>query len=180
MWKWTTKILKWHNETWKINKKLKTLLQNIKYSNVFKISDSWQYCTRNQFYFVSYTLTVVFQAFVHILYIFWLIDSSPCSASYFFFFPKISSFVKRDFQIWGCIFVTEWCIDWWMPIAYSWSIVICLLIDIPWERRVQLWAFKHPWPASLQRSVFQNKKPILGGKPPCSVSLIKPSLIRLT
>ena len=57
----------------------------------------------------------------------------------FFFLAKIFSFIKRDFQILGCIFVTELCIARWMPIAYSWSTVICLLIDIPWERWVQLW-----------------------------------------
>ena len=89
---------------------------------------------------INFILWLVFQAFVHVLYIFWLIDSSPRSASYFFFLAEISSFIKRDFQILGCIFVTELCTAWWMPTAYSCSTVICLLIDIPWERWVQLWA----------------------------------------
>lgn len=54
------------------------------------------------------------KSFIHsILYFFFLlIDLSPRSASYFFFFAKISSFVKSDvsFQILRGIFVTELCV----------------------------------------------------------------------
>ena len=49
-----------------------------------------------------------------------------------------------------------------MPIAYSWSIVICLLIDIPWERWVQHWAFK---PLDLFHSnvvCFKTRNQFLG------------------
>lgn len=113
-------------------------MQNRKYLNIFKMHvDLWQYCTNNWSYFVIVPKHLLSKSFIHsiIKLIFLLIDSSSQWASHFFFFAKMSSFIKRgiEFQILGWIFVTKLCSPLWKPstLVCSWHIVTRPLTDVP-------------------------------------------------
>ena len=79
--------------------------------------DSWQHCTNNWLYFVNCALSSKSSVYSIFILFFLLLHSSPYLALHFFFFAKISSFIKRgtSFQKLGCIFVPEFRIVLWKP-----------------------------------------------------------------